>query len=364
MDILVMNATRRKLRAAWFSGDAREAMGTARFEDYRGPGNCLSVVTELLRQVTTSPDVIGIRLPFGGAAFDGPARVTSRVMQQLDALVAQAPLHVPPAITLIETCRRLLPQVPIVLAFETAFFAALPPREHLYAINVDAAGTGKLRRYGFHGLHHEAVCRHVQRLRRREGETAAARVLSICLEPRSEIAAVIGNHPVMVTSGTTPLEGLPGETTCGELDPSIVLMLAKEMDWGPEQINETLTRESGLAGLAGRPTTLAEVLASEEPSLREAREVLRYRMLLFCGAGVAAMGGVDAVVFSGRFAKLGERLGPWLTSKMPHRDRETDTVVWQTFDEPLARIVADMAAASYRGDVPPGGRPRATSVGP
>jgi len=353
MKILVMKAGRQRLHAAWFSDSDEMPLCRAKANDYRGAQNAKAALAELIDQTyrnRTTPeipsqlDVIGIRLPFGGSTFTRPVMVDDAVMRQLDAIVPQAPLHLPPVMTLLETCRKVFPNVPVVLTFETSFFVNLPPREQRYAIDPDIA---ELRRYGFHGIYHEAACHYVlSRQGYRTGERVP-RLLSVCLEARPEIAAVVGYRPLMVTSGCTPVEGIPGRGTCGEIDPSVVLILAQKMRWGPEQINEVLTRQSGLVGLVGRDTTLEEVLTSDVPEVQLAREVVRYRMLLSCGAGIAAMGGLDRIVFSGRYAALGKVLGPYFTANIrlnTHTDAQRQD--WITFTKPLERIVADIVAAT------------------
>jgi acetate kinase len=251
-----------------------------------------------------------------------------------------------------------MPDAPVVFFFETAFFADLPARERIYGLDADMTKALGLRRFGFHGIFHEAACREASRRPRagnggtdvcegERGRRAPARILSICLEPRPELAAVIGSRPVMVTSGATPLEGLPGETTCGEIDPSIVLTLARKLHWGPEEVNAALTRDSGLTGLVGRPVTFAEAFTSSDGEVKSALEIFKYRLLLACGAGLAAMGGVDAVVFSGRYARLGATLAPWLADRLEFpgvtRKAPIRTVI---FEEPLDRILADSAPAA------------------
>jgi acetate kinase len=149
----------------------------------------------------------------------------------------------------------------------------------------------------------------------------------------------------MVTGGVTPLEGLPGETTCGEIDPSIVLALAsQETSPGTEMINLVLTRQSGLSAVAGRRITIGELLHSTDPSLRLAYDILRYRILLACGAAKAAMGDVEAVVASGRYAGEAGQLLEWLTERLAKgRGRTGEAVPWELFEEELPRIIADRA---------------------
>jgi len=121
---------------------------------------------------------------------------------------------------------------------------------------------------------------------------------------------------VMVTGGSTPAEGLPGETSCGDLDPSVVLKLAGDGDWGPEGTSRLLTCESGLRGLVGRDVSLAEALESPDGESQLARDVFLHSLLRACGAGIAALGGLDAIVYSGRYASSAAVLHDWLNQRL------------------------------------------------
>ena len=295
-------------------------------------------------------DAAAVRAGFGGAEFDAPAPVTPDTLRALGELAGQDPLHAPGMLTFLDCCQRVLGETPVVLVFETAFFAHLPPREHLYGLDAGLAQGMALRRLGYHGIYHEAAC--LSAGRRIAGEPPR-RILSICLENRPEIAAVLGRRPLMVTGGATPLEGLPGQTSCGELDPGIVLMLAEKLRWGAEQIDQALTRQSGWEGLAGRRADLEELFTSPDPQLQAAMEMVRYRMLLACGAGVAALGGVDRIVFSGRYAGVAEVLGPWLQEKLLRACRHSGgPITWQQFREPLDRLIANAALAGLPTAIP------------
>jgi len=292
------------------------------------------------------PEAIAVRVLFGGPDFHKPAVVTPEVIQKLESLIPYAPLHLPLVLALLRGCSEIFPGVPVVLVFETAFFAGLPAREYLYGLNADFLKTTGIRRYGFHGIFHKAAFRYISRRRKKKDLDRPARVLSICLEPQPEVAAVIGSRPLMVTSGVTPLEGIPGQTTSGEIDPTIVLTLLQRLGWGPEQINTLLTRDSGLSALAGERVALDSVLLSGQEKHQLARELLQYRFLLACGAGIAAMGGLDALVFSGRFAAAGKVLGPWLVSKLNCAIQpEENNVSCDCLYESLDRIIADTTSA-------------------
>lgn len=249
-------------------------------------------------------------------------------------------MHTAAALRLVEALLRA-PDVTAVLFFETSFFTALPEREYAAGVDPDLAARMDLRRFGYHGIFHEAAVRSLARERRKSGRPAR-RTLSICLEPKPELTAVLGARPVMVTGGMTPLEGLPGETSCGDLDPSIILALAQELKWGPEQIDAALSRESGLSGLAGRRVTLPEVFGSA-PELAEARQVFEHRLLLAAGAGAAALGGVDGVVFSGVYADLGSRLGPWLAARLALAGGPDSAPPWTLLRRSLPEVIAAAA---------------------
>ena len=167
-------------------------------------------------------------------------------------------------------------------------------------------------RFGFQGIFHEAACREVA------GRVGGhpPRVISLCLEPRPELAACVGGRPVMVTGGNTPVEGLPGERTCGDLDPSVTLKLAHDTPGGLEEANRILTCDSGLRGLVGRDVSLAELLDNSCQDLQLAQEVFVYSVLRACGAGIAALGGLDALVYSGRYAASGTALHAWLAPRL------------------------------------------------
>jgi acetate kinase len=357
MKLLVLRPTPRSLDYACFSDDRREPLLAASLRDYRGSAADRTSLLHALQKIQTAcapvlgqpqPDGIAIATRFGGEIFGGPTLLNAEAIKQLKSLIPQAPMDLPGLLELIHAGRQVFPGVPEVMLFETAFFTRLPPRERMYGLNRELARTLHVRRYGYHGLFHEAACSFAASTRAARGCHSPARVLSICLEPHPEVSAVIGQSPVTVSSGATPLEGIPGHTTCGELDPGTILILAKEQNWGPEQINRLLTQQSGLLGLAGRPETVEEVLLSDDPELALARSVLQYRILQSCGAGMAAMGGFDTMVFSGRFSKAGTQLGPWLLDRLSFRGgNRTEEPRSILLCKSIERVIADLAIPTF-----------------
>lgn len=269
--------------------------------------------------------LVALRVFFGGTEFPKSEIVDSKTFGRLESMVPHSPIHLPAVLSLLNAVQRDVADAQIVLVFETSFFAKLPLRENSYALDEDELGAGRLQRFGFHGIFHQAAVDTVFRRRPRYAVEGSPRILSICLDRRSEVCSVVGRTPLTVTSGVTPLEGLPGEKMCGEIDPSLVLTLSQEFGWGPEEIDEVLTHRSGLLGMTGKDLTVAQILRSQDPTLSLAREVFRYRLLLAAGAGVAAMGRLDHVIFSGRYCNAGRFLEQWLVHRLMDMCRSKGT---------------------------------------
>jgi len=380
MTTLVLHPGQQSLDYAFVRLGSKSPIRRFRIRDCRGAGSTDDGVRRSLLRIQRSlqrvsptnrkgpgttlpgqavPESIAVHVQFGGDAFDSPAVADAAAVARLESLVPAAPLHLPLVLATVRQCQQVFPAVPIALAFDTAFFVALPDRESHYALDGDAIGQPGLRRFGYHGLFHQAASadaafrlRDERPLDQAQGgppddaNARPLRILSICLEPRPEIAAVVSGRPIAVSGGVTPLEGLPGETTCGEMDPGIILDLARQKHWGPEQIDHVLTRRSGLFGLTGRRLSLARVLRSTGSQYRLARDVMRYRMMMLAGAALAAMGGLDAIVFSGRYAPLGRAIGPWLCGRLTFAGGlDGRGIQLYCCRESLDRMLADAAAA-------------------
>ncbi len=358
MNILVLNPQRLKPSFSLFRGQEDSALwrgdlaldgslnGQAALRD-----SLAHIRTDSLLRLEGEPlHGVSIIVKYGGTVFTRPEAAGENALARLESLAPQAPLHAPSAARLAREALEVFKGTPVVLVFETAFFTALPAREYSYALDTGMSKSLDIRRFGYHGLFHESACQEARRQRLMSGVAAAGRHLSICLEPRPEVAAVLDHVPMMVTGGATPLEGIPGQTSCGEIDPSIVMNLASAKGWGPEQINDILTRRSGILGLTGEPLSLLEILKDSDKNDR-ARELIRYRILLACGMGIAAMGGLDAIVFSGRYHAAGESLGNWLRDKIHLRGHEFEKAPrLEIFTRSRDRIAADQAAGVVLGD--------------
>ncbi len=343
MDILTLSPLKNGFEARYFGGTSPSSSFALSVDDCRGPGNIRRALQSAFTRINAGgkpPDVVIGRSPHGGDVFDRPVIANADVLRKLRALAPLSPVHLPLMMEVMESSSDIFCPALIGMDFETAFFVALPERERNLALDKELSRRHGFRRYGYHGIHHKAAAEYATTLAGPD-----ARLASICLEPRPEIAAVAAGCPLMVSGGSTPLEGLPGEHACGEIDPSIITIMARELKMGPEEIDHLLTVKSGLSALAERNIPLPELLGDRRPDdarLRFAREVFLYKLLQYCGSTIGAMGGIDGIVFSGRYAACGSAIGPWLLKRLPadrrERRRKPQTIV---FDKDIHAILAD-----------------------
>jgi acetate kinase len=240
---------------------------------------------------------VGHRIVHGGERHREPQRVTPGVIADLRALVPIDPNHLPQAIAAIEAVGRAYPAIPQVACFDTAFHSQMPRVARLYALPSRLAEEGVIR-YGFHGLSYEYV---MEELRCLEPEAAAGRVVVAHLGNGASMAAVRGGVGVDTTMGFTPTGGLVMGTRCGDLDPSVPLFLLEERGLTPAEVSDLLNERAGLLGVSGTSADMRDLL-SREPEDRRAAEAVAlfcYQAKKFLGALAAALGGLDALVFTG-----------------------------------------------------------------
>ncbi|MEB3333142.1 MAG: acetate kinase [Synechococcaceae cyanobacterium] len=237
----------------------------------------------------------GHRLVHGGERFAAPTRLTAEVITALKELTALAPLHNAPALKLIRTVARWLPDLPQWACFDTAFHATLPPEARTYAIPEPWRQAG-LRRFGFHGLNHQHVAETVAR-----SDPQARRLISCHLGGGCSLCAIGNGRSLATTMGFSPLEGLVMATRSGSLDPGVILhQLRRGMEL--EELDHSLHHASGLLGLSslsGDMATLRRAQAEGHAGAALAIAVFRHRLLQEIGAMAATLGGVDVIALSG-----------------------------------------------------------------
>jgi acetate kinase len=245
-------------------------------------------------------DAVGHRVVHGGPVHGGPVLVDDAVLTELDGLAALAPLHQPPALAALRATADALPGTPAVACFDTAFHAAMPAAARTYALPAYWRDELGVRRYGFHGLAHEWAARRAAAL-----VGAGPRTVVAHLGSGASACAVAweGDRPrsVDTTMGFTPTAGLVMGTRTGDLDPAVPLWLVESADLAPAEVADALDHRSGLLGIAGTADMRA-VLAAEAAGRSDAAlavAVWLHRLRAQIAAMAAALGGLDALVFSG-----------------------------------------------------------------
>jgi len=242
-----------------------------------------------LRELPDVPYVAGHRIVHGGGRFREAVVIDEQVEAALRDLVALAPLHQAKSLAALDAVARALPNVPAVACFDTAFHATLPPEAATYALPRAWRERYGVHRYGFHGLSHAYAARAAGKARR---------VVTCHLGAGASLCAVLEGRSVDTTMGFTPLEGLVMATRCGSVDPGLLLWLLQHEDLGVDEMADALEHESGLLGLAGT-ADMRELAARDDPDSDLAIGVYVHRLRAGIGAMAAALGGLDALVFTG-----------------------------------------------------------------
>ncbi|MGB2907711.1 MAG: acetate kinase [Candidatus Aminicenantaceae bacterium] len=247
---------------------------------------------------------IGHRVVHGGEAFQEPTRITDEVIKTIREQIPLAPLHNPANLTGIEVTFARMPETPQVAVFDTAFHQTIPPHAHQYALPRELAATHSVRRFGFHGTSHQYVTR------------AAAEFLGKLLEDvnlitchlgnGASVCAVRGGCSIDTSMGMTPLEGLIMGTRSGDIDPGIIFYLGRKARMSLDQLDALLNKRSGMKGLCGvnDMREIEDMARDGDQRARLALDMYGYRLKKYIGMYSAALGRVDALVFT---AGIGEK---------------------------------------------------------
>jgi acetate kinase len=252
-------------------------------------------------------DAVGHRVVHGGARFVESVRIDDGVIAAIEAMEELAPLHNAPSLAGMRAARAVLGALPMVAVFDTSFHATLPEHASAYAIPVELSGRHAIRRYGFHGTSYRSVLARYAELR--GGGTKGTRLVALHLGHGCSAAAIAGGRSVDTSMGLTPLEGLMMGTRAGDLDPAIVDYLARRESVTATEVTRWLNARSGLRGVSGTSSDVRDLLAREadDPRARLALEMFCHRARKYVGAYLAALGGADAVIFTGG---IGENAAP------------------------------------------------------
>ncbi len=250
---------------------------------------------------TDEIDAVGHRIVNGGDRFTKSMLVTEQVLKDFSEVINFAPLHNPPAMIGIKACLEILgDKVPNVLVFDTAFHQTMPPKAYLFAVPYKYYEQDKLRRYGAHGTSHRYVSLRCAEIMHKKPEDI--KIVTCHLGNGSSISAVDGGKCMDTSMGFTPLGGMVMGTRSGDLDPSVVTFIMEKEHLSPLDMENLLNKESGFIGISGISSDdrdLEDASANGNQRAQIAQDVQRYQIKKYIGAYSAAMGGIDALVFTG-----------------------------------------------------------------
>ena len=252
-------------------------------------------------------DAVGHRIVHGGEKFKGSVVIDDSVLEAIAECNDLAPLHNPANLIGIRSCQKVMPGVPMVAVFDTAFHQTMPAKAYLYGLPIEYYKNYKVRRYGFHGTSHSFVSKRAVEFLGLDKDNS--KVIVCHLGNGSSISAVQNGKCVDTTMGLTPLEGVVMGTRSGSIDPAIVEYIAKKENLDLAGVMNVLNKKSGLQGMSGVSSDMRDLRAAAAEGNEDAKnaiEVLCYGIAKYVGGYVAAMNGVDAIVFT---AGIGENVG-------------------------------------------------------
>lgn len=281
----------------------------------------IDALTDPVNGVIDSLDEIGAvghRIVHGGEKFSSSVVITDEVMKAIEECNDLAPLHNPANLIGINSCKKIMPGVPMVAVFDTAFHQTMPAKAFLYGLPYEYYEKDKVRRYGFHGTSHDFVSARAAEILGKDRKDLKTIVCH--LGNGASISAVKNGKSVDTSMGLTPLEGLIMGTRCGDIDPAIVSFLAEKENLSFAQMSDILNKKSGVYGLSGISSDFRDLCAAAEQGNERARvtlETYSYRVAKYIGAYTAAMNGVDVIAFTAGVgentqlvrAQVGEYLG-------------------------------------------------------
>ena len=311
-----------------------------------GDATPVSAAKEVIAKASATGEIAatGYRVVHGGARYTEPTRLTEDVLAGIRALGELAPLHNPVAADVIAACRTALPDAAHVAVFDTAFHRTLPPVAYTYAIPHELTlGETPLRRYGFHGIAHQSVCHQLQTTLGGSSETL--KFITCHLGNGASVCAINGGKSVDTSMGLTPLEGLVMGTRSGDVDPGLLIYLLQQGKTAAE-LDDLLNHESGLKGISGLTSDvrdLEKAAAGGDANAQLAVNVFAYRVAKYIGAYAVALGGADALAFSGGIGEHSAAMRARIVARLAVLSVALDPAAneQQTHGDALARISAE-----------------------
>ncbi len=312
MRVLALNAGSSSVKFALFEGEKRICDGQVsgighrpRFmaggiEESWEPDAPATLAMRLLDWVEhhggQALDAVGHRVVHGGSGFSEPVRIDRDILERIEALTPLAPLHQPASVAPMRLIAEERPELPQIACFDTAFHHHLPPPVSRYPLPRDCEEVWGIRRFGFHGLSYEAIA---ETLRRDDPAAQGQRIVVAHLGQGASLCALRDLRSVDTTMGFTALDGIMMGTRPGALDPGILLYLLKEKGFSADELEDVLYHRSGLLGVSGISSDMAELLASPEPAAGEAIDLYCFLVARHVAALAVTLGGLDRLVFTG-----------------------------------------------------------------
>ena len=345
MRILVVNSGSSSLKLSVLD-DARPDAATSL--PSKGDRLDINAVATFITEAGTI-EAVGHRIVHGGIDFTTPTLVDAPVRRQLEALTDLAPLHQPKSLAALDAVSTLLPDVPAVACFDTAFHATIPPAAATYALPAEWRRRWPLRRFGFHGLSHAYIARRIPRLLDLE---EPPRIVSCHLGAGASVTAIAQGRSADTTMGFTPLEGLVMATRSGSVDPGLVLWLEEHAGIPAAELASTLEERSGLVGLAGTGDlrTILEAEAAGEQDAGLAVAVYLHRLRGAIASMAAAIGGVEVLVFTGGVGEHAPSIRQRASEGLEFLGIEIDPVANETAepDCDISRSTASVRSVAVR----------------
>ncbi len=349
MNIFVINCGSSSVKYQVVDTDSGRALAKGSVQrigdDGRDHGAAIKDILDELSALTI--DAVGHRVVHGGESFHDSCAITDEVVSAIEACIPLAPLHNPANLAGIRAAREMLGDRLHVAVFDTAFHARMPRRARTYAIDPTLASEHGIRRYGFHGTSHAYVAQRAAEFLDRPLDTL--RLVTCHLGNGASACAIEYGHSVETSMGMTPLEGLVMGTRSGDLDPGIVLTLARAK--GIDEVDRLLNRESGLAGLSGHGNDLRDIQAKAaegDDRARLAISVFAHRVRKYIGAYAAVMGGVDAVIMTGGIGQHSASMRRRILQRLEFMGLHVNEDQNLDADVSDDKAVCDIASASSR----------------
>ncbi len=329
----------------------KQADGTKTSRDIDMPNH--SVATKVLIDTLTDPvigciksmdeiDAVGHRIVHGGAYFFESVVVTPEVISKLEKCKDLAPVHTVPHLMGIAGITAVMPKVPQVLVFDTAFHQTMPPKAYVYPIPYEMYKDYDIRRYGAHGTSHRYVAGEMIKLL--GGKAEGTKIITCHLGNGSSISAVKDGKVIDTSMGFTPLAGVEMGTRCGDIDPAVVPFIMEKTGMSPAEINNFMNKKCGFLGVSGVSSDARDIekgMAEGNERCKLAMDILIYQIKKFIGAYTAAMNGLDAIVFTAGLGENGTYLREQVCADMSFFGIEMDNAVNAVSRGKLTKLSTD-----------------------